>query len=297
MIHIFFVPGMFGSMLEAVLRAFTDLGGTVDPAIKPDGSMHTFQKQHHPLHTNDIAALASSTLVTTPIYPFASAKLPEILREYEKLPGWQQDYKILVYAADRKWAEINMLFQYHKIAVGLRRGLDIFGGNTDHDACRRWNPDYQTFSDMRVWERREWLSLFYPGWITDWMQSPRHVGPEFLVLTNQQLLESTQECLLQVAKFCGLSITSAANQFIEQYQSQQQYVLDEYIQIQSMLYHVLHDVPATWTRSLSIIGEAILQQNFRALGWEWRCDGLDTLPMNSVELRNIIYQPHKDLHA
>lgn len=284
-------------MLEAALRAFTDLDGTLQPVIKSDGSMHTFQKQHHPLHTGAIADVAPSTLVTTPIYPFASAKLPDILQEYEKLPSWQKDHKILVHAADQKWAEINMLFQYHKVAVGLGHGLSIFGGNVDQGAHRRWNAHYQSVSDMRVWERREWLSLFYPAWIAEWMQSPDHVDAAWLLLTNQQLLENTPRCLMQVAEFCGLRMTGSVHEFSQQYRSQQQYVLDEYDQIQSRLHDVLHDVDAVWTEPLCIIGEAILQQHFRAQGWEWRCDGLDNLPMNSVEFRDIIYQPHEDLHA
>jgi hypothetical protein len=287
---------MFGTMLEAALRSFTDIDGTLRPVIKHDGSMHTFQKQHHPLHIGDIAETTKSTAVTTPIYPFAQAKLPQILEEYTQLPSWQHDHKILVHASDRRWAEINMLFQYHKIAVGIGLGMNIFGGNAEQVACR-WNPNYQSLNDMRVWEMREWLSLFYPAWITEWIESPQYVGSDFMILTNQQVLEHTRDCLATVADFCDLTLSGDINQFAVQYQQAQQYVLDEYSQIESILYHVLHDMPRTWQQPLSIIGEAILQQQFRAMGWEWQCDGLDELPMDSVKLSAIIYQPDKDPHA
>lgn len=284
-------------MLEAVLRGFTDLDGTLDLVIKSDGSMHNVHKQHHPKSLGTITELVQTTSITTPIYPFASAKLPEILHEYEKLPSWQSDHKILIHAADHRWAELNMLFQYHKIAIGLDLGLDIFGNNTDGSAWKKWNTEYTSFKDMQIWERREWLSLFYPEWIKEWIHSPQQVGSDFLVISNQSLLERTLEVITIVAEFCRLNLTGAIDKFVARYQCKQKYVLDEYTQIEHMLYHVLQGVPVTWERPLSIIGESILQHHFRHHGWEWRCNGLDTLPMNSVEFRDIIYQPDKDLHA
>jgi hypothetical protein len=47
MICVFFVPGMFGSTVEYVLRAFTNELDNIDAEILSDGSMHSFKTQMH----------------------------------------------------------------------------------------------------------------------------------------------------------------------------------------------------------------------------------------------------------
>jgi hypothetical protein len=297
MIHIFYVPGMFGSMIEMALRSFTDLDGTLQPLLRQDGSAHTFSKQHHPKAIGDIVIADPDTKITTPIYPFPDTKLEQIFVEFSNaVSSWPSDQKILIHAPDTKWAEINLLFQYHKISLGCQQGPEIFGGNVNRNDIKQWNDLYDNWQQMSRWEYREWLSLFYPKWISEWIDSKNQAPEDFLILSNQSILESTHECLSRIVDFCGLQFVRPIDEFIDEYRDKQRYILQEYEIIQKIIDSYHDQTDFTWA-PLSIVGEAILQNHFRMANYEWFCHGLDTLPTNSVEFRKHIYQSTEDLHA
>lgn len=297
MIHVFFVPGMFGSMIEMSLRAFTDLDGTVKPRITDDGSAHSFAKQYHCVNHDRLGVDDAAVSIATPIYPFEEIKLPEILEQYAaNTPTWTSDKKILIHASDQKWAEINLLFQYHKIAIGLNQGLGIFGGNVSEAHIKSWNPAYSKWQDMAHWEYREWFSLFYPTYVQEWIVAKNQTPDDFLILSSQAMLESTKECLYKIIEFCQLSLIASLDDFAVEYQQKQQYVLHEYHLIEKIVQSVMNHEQFSWPQ-LSIIGESILQHHFRSQNFEWYCDGLDILPTNSLDFADILYQPTKELHA
>ena len=288
---------MFGSMIEMALRAFTDLDGTIEPRFKEDGSAHTFRKQHHPWTSEMIELSDDNISITTPIYPFREQGLEEILDIFQtSMPCWADDKKILIYAPDTRWAEINILFQYYKIGIGLGHGLEIFGGNVNSRDIIGWNKDYVSWQQMKTWEYREWFSLFYPQWIQEWIISKNQVPDDFLTVSNQQILQSTEQTLLEIADFCGVKIIHPIDDFSKQYQELQKYVLHEYDTLTEIPSMVINKKSFSWPK-LSIVAEGMLQNHFRNLGYEWRCDGLDILPTNSIEFADIIYQPTEKLHA
>lgn len=285
-------------MIEMMLRSCTDLDGTLKPRFLLDGSAHSFNKHHHPLSSLQITPHNIDKIrITTPIYPFQETKFPGILQQFETLiPSWRHDHKILIHAPDIKWCEINMLFQYHKISRGLQLGLGIFGGNVNKKNIVNWNADYLCWQDLRAWEYREWLSLFYPDWVQEWIQSCTQVTDDFLILTNQQILESTSVYLRKIIEFCGLKLLKSVDQFALDFQIKQRYVMQEYETIERISHNVINAADYAWA-SLSPVGEAILQHQFRKKNYEWRCEGLDTLPNNSVDFCKIVYKTTRDLHA
>lgn len=288
MIHVMFVPGMFGSTVEFVLRSHTTVGDNPQGQINSDGSMHSFSKQFHSTWISAPETLDNNTWITTPIYPESNMHLPEIIDKMQKYcRSWQSDKKILIHAFDQQWAEINMLFQYHKIAIGLNHGLDIFFSGLDANSVKQWNPLYRTFKDLKQWELREWLSLFYPVWIQEWINSPVHVDHDVLTISNKEIAENTESSFDSIIDFCELTRTSSLTQFAIQYQSAQKYVLDEYNTIENIVQYSISNRPYSWN-NLNIVSEAIVQQQLRAQGFEIRCDGLDAFPTNSVTLHNLL---------
>jgi hypothetical protein len=115
---------MFGSTVEFVLRSFTDKFNKVNGEVVEDGSMHSFSKAFHPGDMNLIKA-DSKVDISTPIYPFKTNHFPEILKAF--LDNELVDQAVILYADSLRAAELNLLFQYHKIAFGknLNLGLDI----------------------------------------------------------------------------------------------------------------------------------------------------------------------------
>jgi hypothetical protein len=289
MIHIFFVPGMFGSTIEHVLRSFTVEYKPTNGQILSDGSMHSFNKEFHP--TNIFAVKNFNHYqpdsITTPIYPFKQSHLPKILDEFsDLLPGNQS---LLIYADSLGSCELNMLFQYHKIATGFyNKGLDIFCGENAHNVIS-WNPNYQTWHDMSPWEIREWLSLFYSTWTQEWVDSHDQVPDNFLRITNLDILFNTKPTLLKIISFCNLTYNPESNidQFISEWQSKQQYIVDEFNLLNQILDHTLNNTVFEWD-DLNIISESIIQQRLRVLGYEILCDGLNVFPKDSISLYNLL---------
>jgi hypothetical protein len=286
---------MFGSMLEMALRSFTDIDGHLEPQILEDGSCHAHRKQLHVRCAADISKLhETNAAITTFIYPTQQQDLKDIIFDFTKhRHNFTNDKKILICAPTQQWAEINMLFQYHKISRGLDLGLEIFVGSCNRDNIKQWGSDYKSWREMSRWQLREWLSLFYPRWIGKWIDASKHVSDDFLVLTNQEIVESPHETLRTVIEFCGAKVVTPYHAFLSTYQDRQQYVLEEYALIKQITKHTIANIDLSW-QPLSIIGEAILQKHFRDRHYEWYCEGLQDLPTTVQQFKQIIYKTYEE---
>lgn len=282
-IKIFFVPGMFGSLIESVLRRSLD--PTAFFKIADDGSMHTFKKYAHPVEFDKINEIIqqSNGNIITPIYPMPDADLDKIL---VRVGQNQPNKHILIYAGSEQDAEINMLFQYHKIAVGLNFGLKIFCGNNSHNIAN-WNNGYTHWSQMQTWELREWLSLFYVEWTQKWINSQYQVGDDFLKIKNTDLLSNPLDQLRKIINFCELTEFDQIESFLQDWKNAQQYIVNEFKLIDDIVAATIHNLPLTWN-NLNIIAEAIIQQRLRTLKYEIRCDNLNTFPTDSKTLYKLL---------
>jgi hypothetical protein len=290
MIHIFFVPGMFASTIEYVLRCYTEEYESIDAEVLADGSMHSYERQAHHLNLNSIDEFfknhQESNSITAPIYPFQTAHLPEILERYQLYKN-SGDRSILLYAPDKSSAELNMLFQYHKISIGsLNQGLGMFSDDSSHNAVN-WNKDYTHWSQMQPWEWREWFSLFYASWVQEWIESKHQVGDEFFLTTNTDMINNTEQCLRNIMIFCGLTEKLGLAEFVQRWQSKQQYIVDEFELLDKIILSTTNNKLLTWS-PINIVAEAIVQQRLREIGYEIRCDGLNVFPTDSETLYNLL---------
>ena len=279
---------MFGSTVEHVLRSHTNEYKPCDGTISEYGSMHSFKKEFHPI---DISAIKNvedfePNSITTPIYPFAQSQLAEILDEFE--PWLFDSRSLLIYADCLRSAELNLLFQYYKIAIGLNKGLDIFCGQNQHNIVN-WNATYTNWQQMRPWELREWFSLFYVSWVDSWIESCNQVPSSFLKVSNTELLFDTKNSLIKIIEFCNLTHNAGANldQFVTNWQQKQSYIVQEFNLLDRILETTLNKTDHSW-KDLNIISEAIIQQRLRNCGYEIRCDGLDIFPTDSISLYNLL---------
>lgn len=294
MINVFFVPGMFGSTIEYVLRSYTKEHTPIIGKIRDDGSMHSFDKEYHPASIESIKELITltstnkrNTMIATPMYPFKSTHLSEILKLYS--PLLENNHSILLYTDSIRHAELNMLFQYYKIAVGKSKAikdLGIFCGDNLHNIVN-WNSSYTSWKDMQRWELREWLSLFYEAWVQEWIDSQNQVPKNFLKITNTELLFDTKNVFLKIFKFCNLTSQDNIDSFILEWQQKQQYIVEEFNLLDRILEHTINQYNLCWG-DLNIISEAIIQKRLREKGFDIRCDGLNTFPTDSISLYNLL---------
>jgi hypothetical protein len=289
MIHVFFVPGMFGSTLEYVLKTYSNEYTSIYANVLPDGSMRSFNKECHPCSQFDIEPKLKSIKhdsITVPMYPFQTLHLPEILEKYTEYIN-SNSKEILVYACNIRDAELNMLCQYYKIATGsLQKGLDIFCFGNEHNIIN-WNSDYTNWSQMRPWELREWISLFYVAWVQEWIDSQNQVGNNFYKVSNIEVLENLPAVVRKIFQHCDLTERPGLDDFAAHWRSKQQYIIDEFDLLDRVVECTIKNVLFSWT-PVSIIAEAIVQQRLRANGYEIRCDGLNVFPTESTTLYNLL---------
>jgi hypothetical protein len=289
MIHIFFVPGMFASTIEYVLRCYTEEYKSIDAGVLFDGSMHSYERMH-PLNIDSIDEFfknhQEADSITSPIYPFQTAHLPEILERYQLYKS-SKDRSILLYAPDKNSAELNILFQYYKIATGFyNQGLKVYCDDNLHNIVK-WNKEYTHWSQMQPWEWREWFSLFYDPWVNEWIDSKHQVSGDFFVVANIDILNNTEHSLRNIITFCGLTEKPGLAEFTQHWQSKQQYIIDEFKLLHDIIVSTTNNKLLTWS-PISIVSESIVQQRLRKIGYEIRCDGLNIFPTNSETLYNLL---------
>ena len=297
MIHIFFDPGSFGSTIEAVLHNYTDHSVPVDSKILDDGSMHSFRKECHVTTVDTLNHFLknntpNSNAITTPTYPFKECKLPTILEHFSLIKSWLTDTKILVFQPDLRACELNLLFKYHKVCISyINAGLEIIIGDNQHNIVN-WNQDYTHWSQMKTWELREWLSLFYTGFVQELIDSQDQVTNEWVKLTNTDILYDTKESLLKIIDHCGLTNTKDLTEFVSEWQQAQKYIVDEFELLDQIVDCAITNQPLEW-QPINIIAESIVQQRLRAKGYEIQCDGLDKFPTNAIMFNTLLEKVHQ----
>ena len=289
MIQVFFVPGMFGSTIEYIARSYSNELTPVAGSILADGSMHSFQKLAHPVcvrQLDEFFKSGRSPEVMTPIYPFRDQHLPDILDHFDQ-HELKDKSRILIYADNTRAAELNMLFQYHKISSGCyQRGLDIFCHGNEHNITA-WDTSYTHWSQMQTWQLREWISLFYVDWVSEWIDSVHQVGPEFLTIKNTDFLHDPVATSDNIFKHCKLTMKLGLADFLQQWQQAQQYVVSEFELLDCIVDCTIANQSLTW-QPVNIIAEAIVQQRLRAKGYEIRCDGLDIFPTDAIMFNTLL---------
>jgi hypothetical protein len=292
MIHVFFDCGSFGSTIEYVLHNYTNHEKKIDGSILDDGSMHSFKKEYHITRFDELGDFLSNdknaNAVTTPTYPFKEFTLPKILEYFSSIASWPTDKKILIYQDGLEQAELNLLFKYHKVCTGyIDTGIAIIVGDNRHNLSG-WNSSYTHWEQMQPWELREWLSIFYPGFVTEFTTAPMHVSEsDWLVLSNVDILFDTVNSLTKIIDYCGLVLEGDIQTFVKQWQSAQQYIVDEYNLLGQIVDCSINNQMLTW-EPVNIIAEAIVQQRLRAKGYEIQCDGLNTFPTDSETLYKLL---------
>ena len=252
--------------------------------------MHSYHKQAHLFafdHIREFFKNSQEDAITTPVYPFNEQHFPEILTEFNKYTH-PSDSFVIIHADTLQAAELNFLFQYHKIAAGARvkKGLGIFCGNNARNISN-WNTDYTHWSQMQRWELREWFSLFYVDWCKEWQDSQYQVSNKFAKIKNTEILNDPYTAFARIIKHCGLTEQAGLEEFSATWKQAQQYVVDEYNLLDQIVSNSTTQQKFVW-EPVNIIAEAIVQQRLRALGYEIRCDGLNTFPTDSETLYNLL---------
>jgi len=276
-VNIFFVPGMFGTLLGYLISS-----ETLDTEIiDTQGTAHNHYKEFHPRSIDDLTHLADQK-VRTPVYPFRNNMPLQDVFDY-----LNNDQNIIVCANNLISAELNILFFYYKVPNGPEY---LF---RDINDVTQWNKSYATYKEMQGWELRECFSLYYSGLVSRWINPP--VTGDYLRVFNADLLSNTTHEFKRILDYVNQSAEKVTDEFVVHWKKSQQYITDEFSLIDQIVDHTLAQSKFDW-KPISIVSESIIQKRLRDLGYEIRCDGLNEFPLDSHTLYNLL-ERNDTLHA
>jgi len=281
---------MFGSTIEFCIRNFSNeyqskIDNELESYIRSDGTLHSVKKELH-LPSDKMYDLlnqynSSSNTIATAIYPTENNHFPEIIQQLYTNSDFQQNKNVLLYADSLSAAELNLYFQYYKIATGdsttgLQMGLGIFFNH---------RKDWQ---DLELWELREWFSIFYSDWIQEWTESYRSTQSDFLSLSNVDFLYHPKQCLARIFKHCELTFNEKdIDKFVKMWQNKQQYIINNENLCRDIIANTIDQVSFSWQHT-NIVQEAIIQKRLRDCGYEIKCWNLNTFPTSTEQLYNLL---------
>jgi len=294
MIHILFVPGAFGSMLEWGIRSYSS--NYADPLmeVKDDGSMHIHNKMYHPISYSDLIAIDAITdpmCITTTIYPMGDYHSNDIV-EFFNNPKFDNSNRILLDVPNADVAELILLMQYYKISIGLEKTLDsIFNNDTAKHNIVNWNTQYTHWSEMQPWELREWFSIFYPTWISEWVNTSDLMNENWLVINPMDLVNNYTDVVKRTIEFCKLNYIAneQADVISKIWCAKQLPIIMENNIINQIVEKTIKNESFSWDK-LNIIHEAMIQKKLRDNGYEIKCYNLNNFPCSSLELYGLLDQ-------
>lgn len=303
MIHILFVSGAFGSTVQYAVKQYNSelvdykILSSVDDLILSDGSMHSehsFDWKRHFLTTKALEDYFDNKIdldnaVTSPLYPMSDAHAEDVIKWFiEHRPA---DKYIFIYVADLDQAEIVILAKYYKIANGyLNGGIGMICGGDNQQNIVNWNANYTNWSQMQPWELREWFSIFYPGWVQEWIDAKQYIPATWFPVSSGDILADTRGTLLDVINHVGKFDLDSENEFdnfVNTWRTKQQYLLDEHAIIKNIVEYTISNKPYTW-KKLNVISEAMVQRRLRDAGYTIKCYDLNELPTNSIDLYQLL---------
>lgn len=298
MINIFFVPGMFGSTIEFIIENFSNEFSSdredLNNYILEDGSLHSYKKEFHPCTLKDLIKINSMSSVekriNTPIYSVPDAKFNEILDVIVN-DDFLLNKNILIYSPNLTASELNLFFQYYKIAVGRSsKGMHIFFDFLDANInVANWNKNYTTWKDMEPWELREWCSIFfYSATLNDWTDSATLVPDSFLKLPCTGMLDNPKQHMNTIFDYCNLTWNNKdIDNFLNIWHNKQTVIIKKFDDCNSILNNIVNNVDSSWNK-LDFIQETIIQRKLRDYGYEIKCWGLNEFPTNTEHLYKLL---------
>ena len=145
--------------------------------------------------------------------------------------------------------------------------------------------------NIETWILREWLSFHYRDSLRS--ECGLNVISEFKrigkIVTCEDLRDHFNETIKQCIEYIGKEIIredeldSVYNSWIEK-----QYHVNGIDLVKNIVRHTIGDMDLSWDK-LTFPQEVWLQMMLREQGYEIRCHGLNEIPTNSKQLRELIY--------
>jgi len=316
-VTIVYTPGTYGSYFHWALRTVAGFN-TVDNPLSFEGNSHNHQNTwvssgnfRDRVASNSASAQEiwnqiynefDRTKVTVSAHPSLKSENNSTFKDIlDRIAN--DSIQVILINPDVTLAA----FMLNNIASKIHQGgesewLNLYIDNpeTKKIVTSNWNLDHNIKVDnIPRWVLREFLSLqLYPSWLElignnclDFDNLPNNVT----VIDVHKILYSISEVLEQVTgissqlKFDPVLLKEKVLPVHKQMLEKQRYVNEDQ-HLDYIVSTTLLDINETHWNPLSLVSEALVQHKLREHGYEVKCNGLDTFPTSSVQLRQLIYK-------
>lgn len=200
---------------------------------------------------------------------------------------------------------IYIYFNSNNLLLGLANQVDKvykdwWGFNFKHyidkdKLCSSWNIDSNINNDdIPRWIKREFLSFYMMIMWYDqigWHNQSHWQYPNCHMITIDQILTNFVETINNIRDSFKLSFVRPVTELLpihEEMVSAQNNISIENI-CNNIVSNSINGIEYHWS-PMSIVGESWVQWQLRNLGYEIKCNGLDTFPANSLKLQELLYK-------
>ena len=153
----------------------------------------------------------------------------------------------------------------------------------------------QSADDIPAWVRREFLSFYLmPAWQDqiEWYHPDVWQDSRCMIITVSELLYNFESCLFKLQQFANLSFKKSISEILPYHEIMlelQQHRTQDRL-CKNIVETTINDSVFDWSgQEIPLPSQSWIQWQLRTSGWELACDGLDTWPTNSVQLKQFLY--------
>ena len=291
-IPIAFSVGSYGTYLEWVLTTLS-VDQHMDPPFADTGSSHLFLGNHVENNAGWLRYLQGDQQHRfVRFHPkkkknqSLSANLNQVLDSVDRMIYLYPDADSTLLVINNWLSKVRKDWWAHDIVSA--QGLEKI--HVNWPSCAGQSAD-----DIPAWVRREFLSFYLmPAWQDqiEWYHPDAWHDSRCMIITVSELLYNFESCLSKLQQFANLSFKKNISEILPYHEImlelQQHRTQDQLCK--NIVETTINDSMFDWTgQEIPLPSQSWIQWRLRNLGWELACDGLDTWPTNSVQLKKLLY--------
>ena len=291
-IPIAFSVGSYGTYLEWVLTTLS-VDQHIDPPFSDTGSSHLFLGNHVENNAGWLRYLQGDQQhrfvrfhPKEKKYQSLSANLNQVLDSVDRMIYLYPDADSTLLVINNWLSKVRKDWWAHDIVSA--QGLEKI--HVNWPSCAGQSAD-----DIPAWVRREFLSFYLiPAWQdqVEWYHPDAWHDSRCMIITVSELLYNFESCLSKLQQFANLSFKKNISEILPYHEImlelQQHRTQDQLCK--NIVETTINDSMFDWTgQEIPLPSQSWIQWRLRNLGWELACDGLDTWPTNSVQLKKLLY--------
>jgi len=290
-VPVIFNGGSYGTYLEYVLNTWTDQGEQLNQETLP----FTEKNNAHGYHGHHLMNMAGwrNYVNQTAVYKFVRLH-PKTQQHESQLDNVVEILNTVdhaVYIEVDADNVLNVLNNYYS-KIWDNWENEQFSQYIDINLIyNNWPVVYDTpLNEIPQWIMREFLSHYLmPAW-QDQTTLPDINHPGLIKITVQELLYNFDTALNKIYTGCGLTSMHDCTNIHAVMLANQKFLNQDRLCnqiVQSFINNVEFDYSS---KLLTLVDEAWLQWQLRALGWELKCHGLNQFPRSTSKLRNCSFR-------